>query len=207
MQRSRREKRKRKTTDSRHCRSTMPVETRVLGGPSTNFLRRYNLDENSHPMDWFTAFMPLTPDDNKEDPAVVNVKGDRRTKFAVLNWTAYSNTKAMPNGTGEEGHIFAGKHKPFKNQDIVTMLGVYILDGLAPSPQLVQKMQPQSKQPTHGNDRIASAIGPGYQQKHRSFRHFFACQDPLMTPPPKDKCPNFKVDEFFRWLQHIWKEA
>jgi hypothetical protein len=28
-----------------------------------------------------------------------------------------------------------------------------------------------------------------------------------MMPPPKDNCPNFKVDEFFRWLQHIWKEA
>jgi hypothetical protein len=56
------------------------------------------------------------------------------------------------------------------------MLGVYILDGLAPSPKLVQKMQPQST------------------------------QDPLMVPPAKDKCPNFKVDEF-RWLRHIWKEA
>ena len=46
-----------------------------------------------------------------------------------------------------------------------------------------------------------------YQQRHRSFRHFFACQDPLLTPPPKEQCPNFKVDEFFRWLRHIWKEA
>ncbi len=33
------------------------------------------------------------------------------------------------------------------------------------------------------------------------------CQDPLVTPPPKDKCPNFKVDEFFCWLRYIWKEA
>jgi hypothetical protein len=28
-----------------------------------------------------------------------------------------------------------------------------------------------------------------------------------VTPPPKDKCPNFKVDEFFCWLRYIWKEA
>jgi hypothetical protein len=46
-------------------------------------------------MDWFTAFMPLTPNANKEDPAIANVKGDRKTNFAVSNWTAYSNTKAM----------------------------------------------------------------------------------------------------------------
>ncbi len=120
---------------------------------------------------------------------------------------AYSNTKAMLNNADKEGHIFEGKHKPFTNKDIVAMLGVYIIDGLAPSPQLTQEMQPQSKQPTHGNNKVASTIGAGYQQKHRSFWHFFACQDPLLTPPPKDQCPNFKVDEFFRWLRHIWKEA
>ena len=185
----------------------MPVITRKLGGPSIDFLRRYGLDKNNHLMDWFTAFMPLTPENNKEDPAVVNVKGDRHTKFAVSNWTAYSNTKAMMVGAGDECQIFAGKHRPFTNQDIMTMLGVYILDGLAPSPKLVQKMQPQSKSPTHDNDRIADTIGPGYQQKHRSFRHFFATQDPLMVSPAKGKCPNFKADEFFRWLRHIWKEA
>ena len=28
-----------------------------------------------------------------------------------------------------------------------------------------------------------------------------------MTPSPKDKCPNFKVDEFFCWLRYIWKEV
>ena len=120
-------------------------------------------------MDWFTALMPMTPEDNLEDPSVPNVKGDLHTKFAMSNWTAYSNTKAMLCNAGEKGHIFADKHNPFKNQDIMTMLGVYIIDGLAPTQQLVQKMQPQSKSPTHGNDRIASALGPGYQQQHRSF--------------------------------------
>ena len=206
INRSRKEKRRRQS-ESRHSRPVLEVQPRKLGGPNTDFLNRYGLDETSHPMDWFTALMPLTPDDNKEDPSVVNVKGDRRTKFAVSNWTAYSNTKAMLTRAGEQGHIFSGKHRQFNNQDIVTMLGVYIVDGLAPSPQLVQKMQPQSKSPTHGNDRIADALGPGYQQRHRLFRHFFATQDPLMIPPSKDKCPNFKVDEFFRWLRHIWKEA
>jgi hypothetical protein len=147
----------------------MPVEPRVLGGPNSDFLKRYGLNDKNHPMDWFKEFMPLTPNANKEDPAVANVKGDCHTKFSVSNWTAYSNTKAMLNGDGEEGHIFAGKHCPFTNRDIVSMLGVYILDGLTPSPQLVQKMQTQSKQLTHRNDRVAAALGTGYQQKHRFF--------------------------------------
>jgi hypothetical protein len=137
-----------------------------LGGPNSNFLKRFELDETKNPMDWFTAFMPMTPEDNLEDPLVPNIKGDLRTNFAVSNWTAYSNTKAMLCNAGKKGHIFADKHCLFKNQDIMTMLGVSIIVGHAPSPQLVQKMQLQSKSPTHGNGRIASALGPGYQQKH-----------------------------------------
>ena len=29
----------------------------------------------------------------------------------------------------------------------------------------------------------------------------------MIIPPSKEKCPNFKVDELFRWLRFIWKEA
>ena len=207
LTRNRRKDRRRKKSPSRQLREAMPIEPRILGGPNTDFLKRYSLDENSHPMDWFTAFMPMTPDMNREDAAAANVKGDRTTKFAVSNWTAYSNAKAMLCNAGASGHIFSGKFKPFSNQDIMSMIGVYIIDGLAPSPQLTQKMQSQIHEPTHGNDRIAAVMGTGWQQKHRSFRHFFASQDPMMLPPPKSQCPNFKVDELFRWLRHIWKEA
>ena len=87
------------------------------------------------------------------------------------------------------------------------MIGSYIIDGLAPSPQLQKKMQSQDKQRTHGNDFIASRFGSGYRQKYRSFRHFFGCQDPLMMPPSEEMCPNFKVDEFFRWSRFIMRKA
>jgi hypothetical protein len=61
------------------------IEPRVLGRPNIDFLQRYGLDETSHLMDWFMAFMPMTPDMNREDPAAVNVKGDWTTKFAMSN--------------------------------------------------------------------------------------------------------------------------
>ena len=47
-----------------------------MGGPNSDFLKRYELDERKHPMDWFTAIMPMTPEDNLEDPSVSNVKGE-----------------------------------------------------------------------------------------------------------------------------------
>ena len=76
-------------------------------------------------MDWFTALMPLTSDANLEDPLKANVRGDGRTKFAVSNWTAYSNMKAAMANAGHEGSIFAGKHKEFQEGGVEKMIGCY----------------------------------------------------------------------------------
>jgi hypothetical protein len=43
--------RKRKCSPTRQHHPTMPVGPRKVGGPNTAFLRRYGLDEKSHPMD------------------------------------------------------------------------------------------------------------------------------------------------------------
>ena len=49
-------------------------------------MKKHGLDENSHPMDWLNALLPIIPEDNLEDPKVVNVKGDGgKTKFSVSN--------------------------------------------------------------------------------------------------------------------------
>ncbi len=128
---------------TRQLRAPLLIKPRVLGGTNATFLECYSLDETSHLIDRFTAFMPLTPKMNCEDPGVANVKGNKTKKFAISNWTAYFNMKAMMCNAGEPSHIFAGKFKPFKNEDILQMIGVYIINGLAPSPQLIQKMQPQ----------------------------------------------------------------
>ena len=37
-----------------------PAEPRVKCGPNADFLKRYGLNENSHPMDWFSALVPMT---------------------------------------------------------------------------------------------------------------------------------------------------
>ena len=117
-------------------------------------------------MDWLCSILPMTPDANLYDAAGPNVKGDFKTKFAIANWAAYSNMKATMVNPDAGGHIFDGKHKCFDLADIMQMMGSYIIDGLAPSPQLQKKMQSQDKQRTHGNNFIASRFGSGYQQKY-----------------------------------------
>ncbi len=51
MTRNHRKDRRRKKSPSRQLREAMLIEPRVLGGPNTDFLTKYSLDKNSHPMD------------------------------------------------------------------------------------------------------------------------------------------------------------
>ena len=72
-------------TPERNCRPESVIKPRVDGGPNMDFLNKHGLDEYSHPMDWFNALLSMSPKDNRKDPLKANVKGDRRTKFAVSN--------------------------------------------------------------------------------------------------------------------------
>ena len=114
-----------------------------MGGPSTVFLWRYNLDEHSEPADWFNALMPITLGDNKECLNKIDIKGDRKTKFAVSNWASHTASKVSIANAGDEGHILVGKynkHKPLSLQDICQVIGTLIIDGLCPLLQLKKKM-------------------------------------------------------------------
>ncbi len=79
------------------------------GGPKLSFLEKYKLDEESHPANWLNLLLPLTPMDNLELLEDVDVKGDKRNKFSVANWTAYTNTKAKISNAREWGHKLAGQ--------------------------------------------------------------------------------------------------
>ena len=193
-------------SQTRHDRtSEYPVRTE--GGPDKHFLERHGLDYTSHPMDWMNALCPMTQKDNIEDPLKANVTSQPGYKFAVSNWLAYSNAKAMLVNAGDPGCIYAGKYKPMSLQDMNVQIGALILDSLAPSPQIRKKMVPQTKDETHGNNFIAKHVGSDYERKQKCFRAFFGCQNPLTVPPPRGECPNFKVDELFRWMRYILPEA
>jgi len=125
--------------NGRNVKQVHAIQSHIHGGPNMEFLNKHGLDEHSHPMDWFNALLPMTPNDNLEDLVKANVKCDKTWKFAVSNWAEYMNTKAKLSNAGKEGYIFAGVYRDFQPQDIMKMMGVYVIDGLAPSPRLVQK--------------------------------------------------------------------
>jgi len=81
--------------------SSFTAKPREKGGPCSRFCLKYGLDEKSHPADWLDSLLPLTPKDNLEDLAEIDVTGDRKTKFAISNWTSYTAAKARISAVGQ----------------------------------------------------------------------------------------------------------
>ncbi len=90
----------------------------MKGGPKKAFSDKYNLDSPSNLANWFNALLSLTPQDNLELLAEINVKGDGKTKFFVSTWTTYANMKAKLSDAEEYGHPFPGRWSDLDNDDV-----------------------------------------------------------------------------------------
>ena len=165
--------------------------------PNNAFILKHKLDNNSHPADWLRAFLPNSKS-----------KGSPAHEFCTDKWTSYLNTRAMQDlaGIRERGGAY-DTFIPFEPEEVEKHIALYIVQGLIPSPTLVQKVFPQVEEPIQGNDFIASAIGKGAGKRHQQFRKWFAVQDPLKPLPNKKEFPNWKVDPFLRHLNQVSMQA
>ena len=69
-------------------------------------------------------------------------------------------------------------------------LGVYIANGLDPSPQVIRKFSTQEKDPINDNNFIASAFGTNALRRHRDFEAFLVIMEPSQITPPRKTHPN-----------------
>ena len=112
--------------------------------------------------------------------------------FDISNWTKYTSVKATMADSGEPGNIFARKYKPLTSDDVRRQLGIYIIDGVAPTQQINFKMKPQSCDLTQRNDFVAKHVGPNSKLKRKIFRHLFGFQNPMTMPPSKKNVPKLQ---------------
>ena len=80
--------------------------------------------------------------------------------------------------------------KEFSVDEIMQHLGVYILNGLSPSPQVEMKFDSQKKNPKNGSDFCYNEFGSCARQRHKEFKAFFAVQDPVKPTPMRKSHPN-----------------
>ena len=98
------------------------------GGPKAEFLLENGLNVNSTPQDWLMAFLPLYNGTARCPDRENNVCFSHK-------WAKFTNMKAVQMGAGVQGGCYPS-FIPFTYNEIEHFIGLYILQGLNPSPQV-----------------------------------------------------------------------
>ena len=118
----------------------------------------------------------------------------------MKDWT---NLKASLADAGKNG-LCSRDFKQFTTKEIRQHLGLYVLQGLCPSPRVEMKFQLQHQDKLHGNDFVYRLSGSNAERRHRHFKAFFSCQDPRINPPSRDEEPNWKVRPLLTWMNFLF---
>ena len=89
-------------------------------------------------------------------------------------------------------------------------ISLYLLQGLSPSPQVEMKFKSQVEDPVNGNDLVHQAFGGKSGRsvrRHKHFKSFFACVNPLIETPSRDTHPNWKIHPFLKHIHTVSKKA
>ena len=121
------------------------------GGPKAEFLFENGLNVNSTPQDWLMAFLPLN-NGTAQCP-------DRENNVCFSHkWAKFTNMKAVQMGAGVQGGCYPS-FIPFMYNEIEHFIGLYILQGLNPSPQVEMKFSSQRADPVQGSDLCHGVLG------------------------------------------------
>lgn len=156
-----------------------------------DFLKKHRLTFRSDPVEFVDAFIPWE----------ANPYGDKH--FSLSQITTFTNTKARLANAGKGGTFYRDYQGDFTVKETRQHLGLYIWNGLSPSPRMDLKFQSQADDPVNGNDYIKSELGPGAERRHKHFRAFFAVSDPLKAIPDRKQVPLFKIQRLVRWINFI----
>lgn len=108
--------------------------------------------------------------------------------------------------SGEGGTQYLS-FKPFTVNEVMQHIGLYILHGIAPSPQIEMKLESSQMNLANGNDFCFSSFGSNAKLRHKHFKLYFACVDPLKQTPPRKTHPNWKCQPIFKHIIDICKNA
>ena len=112
----------------------------------------------------------------------------------IGDWTTLTNLCAILTNAG---CCIYKTFKNFKPAEIKQHIGLYMLQGLSPSPKIKYKFSSQVTDPVNENNLCHEAFGSGATRCHQEFKAFFAIQDPRKTVPNKKKSPELQSQSCF----------
>ena len=94
----------------------------------------------------------------------------------------------------------------FSINEIMKHIGIYMLNGLSPSPQAELKMKSPVDDPIHGLTFFNEVFEKNGLKRHKEFKCYLCLVDPCIPTPSKITHPNWKVDSILKKLHSICKK-
>ena len=86
-------------------------------------------------------------------------------------------------------------------------LGVYLLHGISPAPQIYMKFISSLGDPVNGYNLCNEIFGRVGVTRHKELKTFFACVSPLLPTPPSTSHPNWKLDPLLNHMIRVAKNG
>ena len=167
---------------------------RTKGRANKKFKKKHELSSNIMPWDFVDAFLPF-----KEN---THVREGNHFSFEKI--TIWTNNKGILSGAGSTTYL---DYKPFTSRETRQHFGIYVLDGIQPSPRVEYKFRSQRQDPVSGNDFVFASFGTNAERSHKNFKAFLATVNPEINSPSQDTHPNWKVRATIKWINKISPEA
>ena len=115
-----------------------------------------------------------------------------------------TNTKAMMENAGRRGEKYKG-FEDFTKKELMAHLGVYLLHGISPDPQIEIKFVLSLDDPVNGSNLCNNIFGRAGVTRQKESKTFFACVSPLLPTPPSTSHPNWKLDPLLKHMMRVEK--
>ena len=121
-------------------------------------------------------------------------------------WIRWTSIKTILMGVGEGLSNLHPHHTSFTIQELKHHVGLFILNGTAPTPKIEQCFACSTIYSTHGYNLVPNCI-PNAYRRHKYLKCFFTICNPQIDPFQKKVQPNFKVYAFFVHANKFFFEA
>ena len=140
--------------------------------PNIEYLHLNNIDIDSHPAEWYELFLPTR----------IKQKDNFATKCTLEDIMAWTNTKALMMNAGKIGGMYS-RFNNFTISEIKQHLGLYMANGLSPSPRIERKFSSEVEDVFNGN-ALCHRVFKGSKGilRHKEFKCFLAMTNPLLPP-------------------------
>ena len=106
-----------------------------------------------------------------------------------------------------EGGIQYNQFQEFSVEEIMRHFGVYMLNGISPSPQVEMKFECQENDQAVGNDLCYKVFRINSKLRHKEFKKFLAVVDPVKPVPERKAHPNWKCHPILKHAIRVSRSA